>query len=97
MPEFGRDDFWLFVFQDSFVSQRWKLAEKCAKNACIFCNAFCAEFLRKFKIHTLETYYNQRFINYATEIFRKDDSFFSLFLLKKKQNKKWLKTEMYFI
>ena len=34
-------DCWFFVFQYILVTQRWKLAEKYAKNACISFNATC--------------------------------------------------------
>ena len=32
MPEIWQDDCWLFVFQHSFASQGWKLADNYAKN-----------------------------------------------------------------
>ena len=40
VPEFRRDDYWVFVFQYSFASQKWKLVDKYAKKCMYFlwCN-----------------------------------------------------------
>ena len=93
MPEFGRDDCWLFVFQYSFAFQGGKLAEKYTKNACIFFNAICAELLRKFKMHILDKNLKPMFYKLCRTDFRKEDSIFLIVFCKKKI---WLKTEIYF-
>ena len=35
VPEFGRDDCWVSVFQSSFALQRWQLGEKLANKPSI--------------------------------------------------------------
>ena len=88
VPEFGRDDCWLFVFLYSFGSQRWKLAENYFKKCLDF--LYCNMWKLLKTIDILDKCYHQFYLNIAAQIAGKEISMFSFFS-ERKQCKKFTK------